>query len=267
MAAGRPSGPRPAQRVGGDIPEAPPPPARAQGPHGAGEGVRCDSEAGAVARQAGPGGPESGSRCVRQAEGRARRVRTLEEATRGGAQGTGRDSEAVHGRRRIWGRREGAAQCPHRPGGRLRGELRADQGRDPAARSAAGVRGASGRCGCGPGGRARAVLPARSALRPREPGRRGPGVAPCPLGSGPGLGHAASCPGMNYSRPVPSKLFQFYIFKYLIIRHQTFMQFYQQLWESVLQARDGWPFGVGRSGAASWTDAPRTPRTEGQGRR
>lgn len=175
----RPSGPRPARRVGGDIPEAPPPPARAQGAHGAGEGVRCDSEAGAVARQAGPGGPESGSQCVRQAEGRARRVRTLEEAMRGGAQGTGRDGEAAHGRRRIWGRREGRRSVPTRPEGAwpgeggawpgeggawpgraargrgraARGERRADQGRSPAARGVAGVRGASGRRGRGPGGR------------------------------------------------------------------------------------------------------------------
>lgn len=64
---------------------------------------------------------------------------------------------------------------------------------------------------------------------PREPGRRGPTVASSGeqwLGSGPGLGRTATRPGMNYSCPVPSKLFQFYIFKYLIIRHQIFMQFY-----------------------------------------
>lgn len=36
----------------------------------------------------------------------------------------------------------------------------------------------------------------------------------------------ATLPGPNYPRLVTSKLFQFYIFKYLTIRHQILMQFY-----------------------------------------
>lgn len=88
--------------------------------------------------------------------------------------------------------------------------------------------------GEGQGSSCRHLCPLWSQVRPGWVPRRVPVQASRPprpggqgwLCSGPRWGRVSILPEVNYLCLVTSKLFQFYIFKYLIIRHQIFMQFY-----------------------------------------